>query len=238
MLDRIYKFVQTVSNNEKNGNIKPQEFRLLVNNSVEELYEETIHELKDEIRNERRYGKNYSIENITGKLRDKVFHYYFSKEAIKANGAYPLPDDLRYLDTVEFNGTEVEMMENSKQFKIVSSCIDTAPKLTTPIGFQINSSIEIAPETIVDPIAVYYLRKPKSANWTYSKIPIPEQPGQFAEAFDPDAPGYQDADIHPSEEFNLSIRILQKVGINLQENQLAQYGLTKEGNNFQKENAS
>lgn len=230
MIDRVYKFVQTVSNNELNGNVSPLEFKLLTNNSVDELNEERIEKYKTMAERERKQGKMFSIESITGQLREKIMHYYLSQEVPIDNGKYPLPADVRYIDSVEYNGVEAEPMKNRKDFKKISNFADTAPTTALPIYLVVNNKIEIGPGTIADPIAVYYLRTPKKANWTYQMI-------NSTPSFDPDHPDFQDIDIHPSEEYDLCVRILQKLGVNLKEEQLVQYGLTKENNDFQKENA-
>jgi hypothetical protein len=230
MLDRVYKFVQTVSNNELNGNVTPLEFKLLTNNSVDELNEERIEKYKAMAERERRQGKLFSIESMTGQLREKIMHYYFSADVSKVDGKFPVPADCRYIDLIEYNGIEAEQLKNRKEFKIIANFADTKPTNATPVYLKIGDKVELAPTEIPGPVAFYYLRIPKKANWTYQMI-------QNTPVFDPDSPDFQDIDIHPSEEYDLCVRILQKLGVNLKEEQLVQYGLTKESNDFQKENA-
>lgn len=231
MIDRVYKFIQTVSNNELNGNISPQEYKLLVNNSVDELYESNIVQSKIETGRERRYGRSFTIDNMPAKLREKIMHYYKSTASAKVGSKYPLPSDLRYLDTLEYEGVDVELMQNRKQFKVVSNCADTTPKLACPVAYQIANEVEVAPSDVTGALEVFYLRNPLKANWTYAVL-------NGTEIFNPDASDFQDIDIHPSEEYNLSVLILQKLGINLKEEELTQYGLRKESTDFQKENAN
>lgn len=230
MIDRVYKFIQTVSNNELNGNISPQEFKLMVNNSVNELAEESLHEMKKEMGREQRYGKTFSIENITKKLREKIMHYYQDADVVISGGTYTLPEDLRYIDMVECDGIDAEPAFDRSRFKAIQKFIDTAPTGSDPLYLHTGGKLEVAPDSVIE-VKVFYLRNPKQANWTYYVV-------KGVEIFNPDAADFQDIDIHPSEEYQLTIRLLQKLGINLKEEQLSQYGLSKEGNDFQKENAN
>ncbi len=231
MINSLYKFVQTVANNELDGNISPTDFDLITNNSVEELYDEDLEQLKRLIDREKRSGKNISLDSITDKYYEKILHYHYGAEAIYADGKYNLPDDLRYLDTIEHSGNEVEIIKRRREFKAILNLADTNPSAAMPVGYVLDKKVEIAPSTIQSPIAIYYLRSPKKCKWTFSmagRTPL----------FNPDAQDFQDVDIHPSQQYTLSVRILQKLGVNLKDDQLAQYGLSKESNEFNKENSN
>lgn len=231
MIDRIYKLIQTVSNNELNGNISPQEYNLELHNTVKEIYEENLFALNNAVFRERRGAVNqFSLENLSGKFREKLMYYYTEGILSKVGDIYPLPEDLMYIDTLECAGKEAEPTKNRRHFKSISNYIDTAPSNSYPIYLKIGESIEIAPATIIEDLDIFYLRAPKVAKWTYMVVGT-------TEIFNPDAADYQDVDIHPSEEYNVTIKLLQKLGVNLKEPQLAQYGMYKEEMDFKKENA-
>ena len=230
MIDRLYKLIQTISNNELNGNISPQEFNLELHSSVMEVYEENLFELNRAIWKERRGQTNqFSVENLSGKFRDKLMYYYKETQLTKDGDTYPLPADLRYIDALEYNGVEIEPTKNRRQFKAISNFIDTAPSVTTPIYLRVGNILDVAPATITDPVDIYYLRAPLVAKWTYVLV-------SGTEVFNPDAQDFQDVDIHSSEEYRLTLKLLQKLGINLMEPQIAQYGLQKEQIDFRNEN--
>jgi hypothetical protein len=238
MIDRLYKFIQTVSNNELNGNISPTEFKIELHNCVVERYEENIYELNRILNRERKAaGSSFSVENLTGKIKERILHYYVPTEITQANGICTLPEDLRYLDTVEINGKDAEGTMNRRHFKAVQNFQDTNPTEDYPIYFRLNNSIEVSPATN-NAVSIYYLRNPKFANWTYALIPNPWDENIHVEAFDPDHPDFQDVDVHPSEEYNISMKLLQRLGLNLKEDQLTQYGLNKEGMDIQTESAN
>lgn len=231
MIDRLYKLIQTISNNELNGNISPQEFNLELHSSVKEVYEENLFELNRAIWKERKGQTNqFSVENLSGKFRDKLMYYYKEIQLTKVGNTYPLPADLTYIDALEYNGVEVEPTKNRRQFKAISNFIDCSPTMITPIYLRIGDNLDVAPSAIVDPIDIYYLRKPLVAKWTYVLV-------NGTEVFNPDAEDFQDVDIHSSEEYRLTLKLLQKLGINLMEKQITEYGITKEQIDFRNENS-
>jgi hypothetical protein len=237
IIDRLYKFAQVVSNNHLNGNLTSSELKLQLHNSVLERYEENIYELNKLLNRERRgQVSNFSVENLVGKIRERILHYYEPADLVQNNGKVVLPADLRYLDTVEIGGIDAEASQNRRHFKSIQNFQDTAPTDLCPIYYRLNNSIEVLPVEEGGSVSVFYLRNPKVANWTYQLIPRSEDPSKFVEAFDPDHPDFQDVDIHPSEEYTISMKLLQRLGVNLSKEQLAQYGLTKEGIDLQNEN--
>jgi hypothetical protein len=237
IIDRLYKFVQVVSNNHLNGNLTSSELKLQLHNSVLERYEENIYELNRILNRERRgQVSNFTVENLTGKIRERILHYYVPTNLTQTGGKVTLPVDLRYLDTVEIGGYDAEPAQNRRHFKSIQNFQDTAPNDLCPIYFRLNNSIDVLPETEGGSVSIFYLRNPKIANWTYQLIPRSDDPTKFVEAFDPDHPDFQDVDIHPSEEYNISMKLLQRLGVNLSAEQVAQYGLTKEGIDVQTEN--
>lgn len=231
MIDRIYKLIQTISNNELNGNISPQEYNLELHNTVKEVYEENLFALNNAIFRERRGAVNqFSLENLSGKFREKLMYYYTEGILSKNGKTYPLPEDLMYIDALECAGKEAEPTKNRRHFKSISNFIDTAPSNFHPIYLKIGEAIEVAPATITENLDIYYLRAPKVAKWTYIVVGT-------TEIFNPDALDFQDVDIHPSEEYNITIKLLQKLGVNLKDQQLVEYGIRKDQIDFQKENA-
>ncbi len=240
MLDRLYKFIQTVSNNELNGNISPQEFKLLLHSCVNERYEENIYELNKIINRERRgLMNNFSLDNITGKIRERILHYYIEQDAeTTLEGRFDLPDDLRYLDTVEVDSYEAELTNNRRHFLSLISFQDTKPTTLLPIYYKMNGIVQVAPPSRNAKILIHYLRNPKVANWTYVLVPNPRDASVFVEIYNPTSPDFQDVDIHPSEEYYISIKMLKRLGINLKEEQITQYGLANESLDSQQENSN
>jgi len=225
MIDRVYKLIQTISNNELNGNISPQEYNLLLSNSVTEIYESNLYELNRAVYRERRGQSNqFSIENLAGKFREKIMHYYtHSSESIPVT----LPVNSRYLDTVEYMGNSVEPTTNRRHFNSIVNFPDTAPNESNPIYLKVGSSLTIAP-TLTGSVDLYYLRAPLTAKWTYFVV-------NGTEIFNHDADDFKDIDIHSSEEYSLTIKLLQKLGVNLKDQQLMDYGITKEQIDFEQE---
>jgi hypothetical protein len=58
-----------------------------------------------------------------------------------------------------------------------------------------------------------------------------------AELFNPSAVGFQDIDLHPSEESNVVLKTLSRLGINLKEEDLQNITMNKEQIEFNQNNA-
>jgi len=237
MIDRIYKFIQTISNNELDGNISPQEFNLELNNSVQEINEDNIFQLNRVLYKEKRGGtRRFSVGDLSGKLREKIMYYHDVDVAERINEGgkfFALPDRLRYLDTVEYNNKDVEPVNSRRHFFSVVGFKDTKPSLDYPIYLRIANKIMLEPYDFPeenDTVTVWFLRKPKYARWTYQNI-------QGTEVYNPDAEDFQDVDIHNTEEYNLTVKLLHRLGINLKEQQLSEYGIRRDEANFNEENA-
>ena len=87
----------------------------------------------------------------------------------------------------------------------------------------------MAPESIDADVVLFYLRQPKIANWTYSVVGT-------AEVFNPSLQGFQDIDLHASEESNVVLRTCLKAGINLKEQDLKALMQAIETRQLNKEN--
>jgi hypothetical protein len=74
-----------------------------------------------------------------------------------------------------------------------------------------------------------WIRRPKKPNWTY--IVIGEKP-----LFNPDTnAGWQDFELHPSEQTDLIIKILQLSGVTIKDYNLVQVAAQEEAKNIQQE---
>jgi len=83
----------------------------------------------------------------------------------------------------------------------------------------------------VGSVTVSYLRNPVQAKWTYTII-------DGVEVFNPSALDYVDVDIHPSEEDDIIIRVLQGFGVELKEQDIQQLTQADKLTEFQQEQQS
>lgn len=221
-IDRVYKTVLFLANSDVRGNVTPSELRLAINDVVNEIYESYLYEVNKAVNRENRGLINGGLENIADRLREKINHFLKEANLTHSGGFYTLPSDLRYFDSVFYNGTnEVEVCRNAKEFKLLSSNIYTNPTSTYPIYLKTENKIKILPATIITNVSIFYLRNPKIAKWTYTIV-------SGAELYNPSALDFQDIDLHPSEEYTVVLKTLNRFGINLKEQDIQAIAQNKE----------
>lgn len=231
-IDRVYKTVLTLANSDIRGNIKPSEFRDLINLSVNEIYEDYLYEVNRLVNRQNRGLMNTGLEKIPDRIREKIQH--FSKDAALTftTPVFNLPADLRYIDSIWYNeNTELEPCKNATEFKTIANFIHTTPSADYPIYLQQGTNIKVLPITINANVTITYLRNPLIAKWTYIVV-------SGAEIFNPSAGDFQDIDLHPSEEATVILKTLAKVGINLKENDIQAAMANQDAASYNKENAS
>ncbi|QQU04237.1 hypothetical protein [Myroides odoratus] len=209
LIDLVYRTVLTIANSEVRGNVKPSDIRLLINTTVEEIYESYFYELNRMLNRQNKGLVGNGLDNIPDLIRDKINHYLQSKEVSLLDSKITLPSDVRYLDDVFVDEVGVELLKSLREFQVVKN---TANK-TYPIGYKIDANTIVVYPNGYNEAVLSYLRKPKVPNWTYFVV-------NGTEVFNPDANDFQDLDIHQSEVSNVIIKTLQKVGINLKEQDL------------------
>lgn len=230
-IDRVFRTTKAILNTDGIGNFKPADFNDILYQVINEKQEELIYDLNRNLNRQNRGLVNNGIENSADRITEKL-NFYLTEQGVAMSGStYPLPSDLRYLDSVLTNtGAEIEVLKNSREFKIVENLVDSAPTAANPIGVVIGGNLKVAPTTYVDDVAFTYIRNPLAPNWTYDTV-------GGVEIFNPSKVGFQDVDIHPSEESDVIIRVLMKFGVNLKEQQVAEIANREISQDFQKENS-
>lgn len=230
-IDRVYKTILFFANSDVIGNVKPDDLRLSINTAVEDIVESYFDILNRALNRENRGLSGVGLENIPDKIRERLL--YFLKESnLSHNGSvFEFPSDLRYIDEISYNGTDIELCKNNREFKIISNLNDTAPSEIYPVGLKIGNTFKVSPSSIVSNVTMSYLRKHQIANWTFNVI-------GNTEVFNPSATDFQDIDLHPSEEYNVILKTLGYFGINLKEKDLVIATSNMEQKKYNEENAS
>ncbi|WNH10040.1 hypothetical protein [Thalassobellus suaedae] len=229
MIDRIFKTAKFFLNTDGRGNFKPEDFDTVLHNKVLEKFEDNFFEVNQMINRQNRGLINGGLENIPDKIRERIQHYITPDEALTYSATYfNLPDNLHYFDTVEHNGTIIELLKSNREFKAVEI---GNPSEDYPIGLKQGNTLKVRPSTIVANVTMSYLRKPIRAKWTHQII-------NSVEVFDNGAPDFKNVDIHASEEVDLTLRILSGFGLNLKEKDIQDYAQREEATNFNQEKSS
>ncbi len=228
MIDRLYTTLQVITSKDTRGNLTPEEFNELLNSVIEDKYEDYFFELDRALNRQNRGYANNGFAKVPEKLQEKIRHFYKRDVMAKATDTYPAPEDMRYLDAIFYQGVKIALTKNATSFYLQTESTRLRPTLSRPIALEEGRNYTVAPSSITADLDVFYLRKPLKAKWTYN--PITEQ-------FNPDANDFQDVDMHPSDEQDILRRLVSKAGINLDDNQLAAYGMNTEQAEFQTNNA-
>lgn len=230
-VDRVYKTVLMLANSDIRGNVKPEHYRLAINNVVNEIYEEYISDIIRATNRENRGLINSGLENVPDRIREKLLHFLVDDITLTYNADhFELPDDHRYSDSAYYNDSEIEFCKNRRHFNIVQNDADAKPTVAYPVGLRVGDTIKVAPTTILSGVTMSYLRNPVMANWTFTMI-------NGAEVFNPSANDFRDIDMHPGEESNIILRTLNNFGVNLKENDLVNITQGKINQDFNQDNA-
>ncbi len=228
MINVIVQTVKAFLNTDGRGNFNPTEINLFINNAIQDIYNSYITEINQQINRENRGLVNGGLENVADRIREKLLHYLESKVISQVNEKYTLPTDYRFFDTITTaTGTVIDSCKNREEFQILK---DTVSNSEFPNYLKVGKTIVTNPTALGD-ITLFYLRKPLFAKWTYVII-------DEVEIFNPSASDFQDCDIHPADENELIIRVCQKFGVNLKEQDITAYFQMKEQERENKQNNS
>jgi hypothetical protein len=155
------------------------------------------------------------------------------------DSAYYLPADVSYLDSLTYQGIEVEECHSSRHFNLMKTSEDFAATVESPVYLRVytsnsnsarNEEILVAPFSVMSALELFYVRRVIPCKWTYNDV-------SNAPLFNSSAADYSDIDLHESEKTNMVIDILSLLGIKLREPDLAQYAEVIKDKNIKEENA-
>lgn len=228
MIDRIKQTVETYLNTDNIGNFSPEKFDAILHSKVQERYEDLFFEFNRMLNRQNRGLVDVGTTNTADHLEQKIQHYLMPDTTLTYNsGVFDLPSDLRYFDTVLYDGEAIELCRNNREYNILKT---QNPTTNYPIGLKVGDTIKILPSTIIDSVTVTYLRNPIRAKWTYTSVAGVEQ-------YNPSANDFADVDVHASEEAIITIAVLKGFGINLKEQDIVAISQSIENQEFNENNA-
>jgi hypothetical protein len=230
MIDRIFRKTKTYLNTDGLGNFSPEDFNLFLHDAIQSRIEEYFPEITRGTNRQNRGLMANHLENWPDRVREKMQHYFTdSVLADDTTSTRIIPEDVRYIDEIEdtVNNVSFEPCENKREFNILKS----QATVQYPLSFRIGNKIKIAPNN-AGAISITYLRKVNYPKWTY------QLDGNGNEFFNPSAGDFVDADIHASEEDEMVRRVLMRFGVNLKENQVTEFAMSEERQDFQENNQS
>ena len=216
-------------NTDGRGNFSPEDFNLMLHDAIQSRIEEYFPDITRSTNRQNRGLMANHLENAGERTREKMLHFLKTDTlALSSASTRALPVDLRYTDEIEMSdGTPLEVCENRKEFNILKS----QATLQYPICYQTEKEVRIAPENS-GLMSITYLRTSNYPKWTY----VEDANGN--EFFGPSKVDFVDADIHPTEEDEMVRRVLMRFGINLKEQDITEFAMNEERQDFQESNQS
>ncbi len=217
-IDTVYQRVLGILNKEQRGYVTPQEFDLFANQAQADLFEQYFYDINQFGRIP---GNDTEYSDMLTLLNEKIniFETVAPPTRNAANTYFVQPTDLYRLGSVVFKNTttnsfgvvSTEQIEAeriaSNEFLYINSSPLTKPTNTRPVfisntsGIKVHGNSEIILPALVD---YQYIKRPATVQWGYQIV--------FNEALY-DASSTINFELHPSEESELVIKILELCGI-------------------------
>jgi len=239
-VDSVYQRVLGILNKEQRGYVTAQEFNLFANQAQEDLFEQYFYDINQFGRIP---GNSTEYSDMLNLLNEKINIFETSAQPTRTGNFFDEPTDLYRLGTVVYKNTttnsfgvsSTESIEaeriNANEFLYINSSPLTKPKNVRPVfvantnGIRVYGNSEV---TDVTEVEFQYIKKPAKVQWAYQIV--------F------DEPLYNAAnsvnfELHPSEETELVIKILELSGILIKDLNLYQVMNQEEQETIQQEKA-
>tara|TARA_R110001632_G_scaffold164828_2_gene283345 strand:+ start:8400 stop:9131 length:732 start_codon:yes stop_codon:yes gene_type:complete len=237
-IDTVYQRVLGILNKEQRGYVTPQEFNLFANQAQMDLFEQYFYDINQFGRIP---GNSTEYSDMLTLLNEKINIFEAVATPTRPSATFiPAADQYR-LGTVVYKNTTtnsfgVVSTENieaerikANEFLYINSSPLTKPTNTRPVFTSNSSGIKVYGNSeIVDTAKVdfQYIKKPAKVKWGYQIV--------FNEALY-DASSTVNFELHPSEETELIIKILELSGILIKDLNLYQVFDKEENQKIQQE---
>tara|TARA_R100000995_G_C3481522_1_gene124217 strand:- start:2059 stop:2763 length:705 start_codon:yes stop_codon:yes gene_type:complete len=221
-VDRVYQTVLAIANKEQRGYITPQEFNLFANQAQNEIFEQYFHDLKLFLRIP---GNKTVTSDPREMIEEKISIFRVANQGYSSSGG--LSDNVYKLEAVRYKeaatGIFYAAEEVSKrEYDAYHMSSLMAPGINRPIFYRSGNTIYRSPVGGYTSTHIDYIKRPNSPNWTYVVV-------NGDALFNPDtSAGWRDFELHPSEEKNLVVKILQFAGVSMKDQMLVQAASGKE----------
>jgi len=243
-VNKVYQKVLALANKEQRGYITPQEFNLFADQAQMDIFEQYFYDFEQR---QRRAGNESEYADILTNIDEKIslFEEYDKTIGTQTNSGECLVSNdipnlyrlgivkINYYSTSDYDCV-VDQIQAKDLINFEKSAL-VKPTKSRPVYVKYSKSdagivIRIHPTpSSADSIYVNYIRNPRSPNWTY----LISQ-GKAA-LFNASASDLQDFELHPSEETNLVIKILQLAGVSIKDPNLVQIANQEEIKSIQQE---
>ena len=215
-IDTVYQKVLGILNKEQRGYVTAQEFNLFANQAQLDLFEQYFYDINQFGRIP---GNSTEYSDMLNILNEKINVFETTAQPTRTGNFFDEPTDLYRLGTVVYKNTttntfgvaSTESIEaeriNANEFLYINSSPLTKPKNVRPVFVSNTSGIRVyggSEITAVNEVEFQYIKRPAKAQWAYQLV--------FDEPLY-DAANSVDFELHPSEEVELVVKILELSGL-------------------------
>lgn len=237
-VNTVYQRVLGILNKEQRGYVTAQEFNLFANQAQQDLFEQYFYDINQFGRVP---GNDTEYSDMLTLLNEKINIFETIAAPTRTAGHFIAPTDLYRLGTVVYKNTttnsfgtsSTEQIEaeriNANEFLYINSSPLTKPTNTRPVFTSNTSGIKVYANSEIDSVALVdyqYIKKPATVNWAYQIV--------FNEPLY-DANNSVDFELHPADEADLVIKILELAGILIKDLNLYQVMNQEEQETIQQE---
>jgi len=244
-VDTVYQRVLAILNKEQRGYVTPQEFNLFANQAQLDIFEQYFYDINQFGRVP---GNDTEFSDMLNLLNEKI-NIFETNAAMTYGGAYwSTPANLYRLGTIVYDNittskslypvpntvvtttTQVEAERiNYNEFLYINQSDYTKPTNSRPIFVASNLGYQVYGDApLITGVRCNYIRKPAQVAWAYQMV--------FGEALY-NANESTDFELHPSEETELVIKVLEFAGLVVKDIGLYQIANQIEGQTNQQEKA-
>lgn len=229
-VNTVYTRVQAIMNKEQRGYITPQEFNLFANQAQLDIFEQYFYDLNQFMRLP---GNSTGHADMVDILNEKIGIFTKTAALVYGGTSFNKPSDLYRLTAIEYNNVTADRLTRKEFLRINKSPL-TKPSDAFPVytelenGYDVQGSDEfIGSDQATDPkVTVEYIKKPVEVVWGYNV-----SNNLY------DSSTTTDFELHPSEEPELVIKILELAGIATKQIDIAQYAGGVDNKSIQQEKA-
>ena len=222
-IDTVYQRVLLLANKEQRGYITPEEFNSFAEQAQLEILDGY-------------FAKRIAVDGIPGGDDEYSDAMMIVEERLKVfdtdatisseDGRFAYPEDQWQLGIVQVGPVVADEVSNRDAAFINLSPL-TSPTNRQPVYSRRGNSIIVYPtQTSID---ITYLRKPLPPVWGYT-FEVTNMDGTITMVEEPQylPANSQDFELHPGEETDLVYRILTLAGVAIKQQDIAQFGASKE----------
>lgn len=223
-IDNVYRTVLNILNKEQRGFITDREFNTLAKQAQTEIFESYFAGQNRLIISNRMSASDYA--DVIKNMEEKITFFentatVSARTALGVSGStingYAYPSDFYRLSTVAVGGIIADEVEHGKLPYILRAPL-TSPTDAQPIYTRHQGGVIVYPTSYTGAVTMTYVREPATPNWIGGVMN-----GQIVAS--PGTTGYQNFELHASEEPELVAKILAYSGVLVRDQEAAQAGI-------------